>query len=124
MFPKEEGLATEEAQRQLGQWGLNILPERPPPGEVSLFVSQLGNPLVSVLLLASAASVVIRHFSDAVIILAAVALNTVLGYLQERKANKALFALKKLLAPRAEVIRDGRRIKTDASLLVPGDQVI
>ncbi|MBU2577669.1 HAD-IC family P-type ATPase [Patescibacteria group bacterium] len=124
MFPKEKGLTKQEAEKRLKQFGPNILPEKPPPSPFFLLVSQLKNPLVYVLLLAGLVTIFIRHFSDAVIILVAVVINTVLGFIQEHKASNALHSLKKMITPRAEVYREGEREKIEAAALVPGDIVI
>lgn len=124
MFPTEPGLSSEEIKGKQDQFGLNVLPEKPPPGNVSLIVLQLKNPLVYVLLLAGVVTVVIGHFPDAAIIFLAVLLNTVLGFVQERKATDALQALKRYVSNKITVIRSGKRIIIETSQIVPGDVVI
>lgn len=124
MFPKTNGLTNTEVQEKLKRFGPNVLPEKPLPSGLSVFLSQLRNPLVYVLLLAGIVTLAIQHYSDTLIILAAVVINTILGFIQERRAGNALYALKKLITPRAEVIRDGKRVKIEASFLVPEDLVI
>lgn len=124
MLPEQQGLTTAEAEARLLKFGQNILPEKSPPSEFLIFVSQLKNPLVYVLILAGIATLFLRHFSDALIIGAAVFLNTILGFFQERRAGKALSALKKLVTPQAEVIREGKRRKIEANKIVPGDLII
>ena len=124
MLPNEDGLTNDEAKKRLAEVGYNILPEKLPPSDLSVFLSQLKNPLVYVLFFAGLITIFLRHFSDAAIIFLAVLLNTVLGFIQEARAGKALYALKKLVTQKTEVIREGKRTKIDSSLLVPQDIVV
>ena len=124
MFPNEPGLSSEEAKKRQQQHGLNVLPEKPPPSHFFLIVQQLKNPLVYVLLLAGLVTLVIGHFPDAAIIFFAVVVNTVLGFIQERKATNALHALKHYVANQITIIRDGKRTSIETSQIVPGDIVI
>jgi Ca2+-transporting ATPase len=124
MLSKQGDLTSKEAKKRLKEFGKNVLPERPPPSDFLIFVSQLKNPLVYVLVIAGLITLFLKHTSDASIIFLAVLVNTVLGFFQERKANKALLALKKLIHPTAKVIRDGKLKTVDASRIVPGDVVI
>ena len=124
MLPQQIGLTTAEAEKRLSKFGPNILPEKPPPSDISIFLSQLKNPLIYVLIFAGLATFFLRHFSDAVIIAAAVIINTILGFFQERRAGKALSALKSLVSPQAEVVRDGKRKKVGANEVVPGDIIV
>ena len=118
------GLTSEEVKQRQGQYGRNVLPEKPPPGSLSLLLQQLKNPLIYVLLAAGIVTVVIGHFSDATIIFLAVVINTVLGFVQEQKASNALHALKSYVTNQVTVIRDGERRTLNTEDLVPGDTVI
>ena len=124
MSPNESGLSEEQVRENRSRSGLNVLPEKPPPSDIVLFVRQLQNPLIYVLLLAGLITIVIGHFSDAVIILLAVGVNTILGFVQERKAANALHALKHFVTSSVTAIRDGKRVVVETSQLVPGDVVI
>ena len=124
MLPKIQGLSSEEATERRRQYGLNVLPEKSPPSNLSLLFQQLKNPLIYVLLLAGLITLVIGHYPDTVIILLAVAVNTTLGFFQERKATDALHALKHYVASKVTVIREGERETLDTSQLVPGDIVV
>ena len=124
MLPEQIGLTTAEAEKRLSKFGPNILPEKPPPSDISIFLSQLKNPLIYVLIFAGLATFFLKHFSDAVIIAMAVIINTILGFFQERRAGKALSALKSLVSPQAEVVRDGKRKKIGANEVVPGDIIV
>src|SRR3972149_1020672 len=124
MLPQETGLSSQEARLRLTRFGANLIPEKHPPSNLAIFFSQFKNPLVYVLILAGVTTLFLKHFSDTVIILAAVLVNTVLGFFQEAKAGHALSALKRLVAPQADVIRDSKRQKIEAKDLVPGDIVV
>lgn len=124
MLPEEKGLSSVEAKERLEKYGPNTLPEKPPPSDIAIFVSQLKNPLVYILVIAGIVTILLNHISDAIIIFFAVFVNTVLGFIQERRANKSLQALKKLVHPTAEVIRDGELKELDVTDIVPGDIVV
>ena len=124
MPAQEKGLTSAEAKKRLEKFGPNILPERPPPSDLIIFLSQLKSPLVYVLIFAGVVTLIFRQLSDTIIIGIAIIMNTVLGFFQERRAGKALSALKKLINAHAEVVRDGRRRKIDAKEVVPGDTAI
>ena len=124
MDTKLQGLTAEEVKIKLQQSGLNILPENHPPGNWLLLARQLKSPLIYVLLLAGLVTLAIGHYPDAAIIAMAVAVNSVLGFAQERRATNALHALRRYVASKVTVIREGRRMDVDTSGLVPGDVVI
>ena len=119
-----QGLSSAEAKKRLEKFGPNVLPERPPPSNFKLIISQLKSPLVYVLLAAGLVTIALRHLSDAAIIFFAVFVNTSLGFIQERRASRALHALKKLIHPTAEVLRDGKIKNIDVSEVVQGDITI
>jgi Ca2+-transporting ATPase len=125
MFNKEKlkGLSSSEAERLLIENGPNVLPERKPPSDLSIFISQIKSPLVYVLIFAGLMTYFTGHTSDTLIILAAILINSLLGFFQERKASKTIHALKKMVAYKSEVVRDGRRITIDSSQIVIGDIV-
>jgi Ca2+-transporting ATPase len=120
----QRGLSSEEARKRFKKFGQNALPEKPPPSDLSILISQIKNPLVYILMAAGVATLLLRQISDTSIILFAVILNTILSFFQERKASRALHELKKLIQPTAKVVRDGKKIEIDASNIVPGDLVI
>jgi Ca2+-transporting ATPase len=120
---QENGLTTEEAKRRLAYYGPNQLKEAPRPGFLQMLWGQLNNFVVILLIVASVISALLGDFVEAAAIMAIVVLNSVLGIVQERRAEEALAALKKLAAPDAQVMRDGRRISIPSYELVPGDLV-
>ena len=117
------GLTSVEAGKRLGKFGRNVLPEKPPVSSLSLFLTQLKNPLVYVLLAAGIVTFFLRDFSDTAIIGFVVLVNSILGFIQEKKADSALSALKALVRPTVDVIRDGKEIRINVELIVPGDVV-
>ena len=120
---RENGLTTKEAQSRLGHYGPNQLKEAPRPTFLQMLWEQLNNFVVILLIIASVVSALLGDYIEASAIMAIVVLNAVLGIVQERRAEEALAALKKLAAPDAQVIRDGRRQSIPARDLVPGDIV-
>lgn len=119
-----EGLSTRVAEARLLRYGRNTLPESPPPGKFSIFITQLKSPLVYVLLIAGVITFFLKEYTDTIIITLAVFINTILGFVQETRAGEALSALKNMLHPEAIVIRDGKRMKIFSEDLVPGDIVL
>lgn len=117
------GLTEEKAARLFAENGPNRLKEPPKKTMAGAFFEQLNDPLIYVLLAASAVSIFLRETSDAVIILVVVMMNAVVGLLQEGKAQRALEALRKMTTPKALVIRNGREQEIPAQQLVVGDLV-
>ncbi|HEX5943359.1 MAG TPA: HAD-IC family P-type ATPase, partial [Anaerolineales bacterium] len=117
------GLTSEEAKRRLEYYGPNQLKEAPRPTFLQMLWEQLNNFVVILLIIASVISALLGDYVEAAAIMAIVVLNAVLGIVQERRAEEALAALKKLAAPDAQVVRDGRRVSIPSYELVPGDLV-
>ena len=117
------GLTSEEAKRRLDTFGPNQLQEAPRPTFLHMLWEQLNNFVVILLIIASVISALLGDYVEAAAIMAIVVLNAVLGIVQERRAEEALAALKKLAAPDAQVVRDGRRVSIPSYELVPGDLV-
>ncbi len=117
------GLSEEEASRRLEQYGPNALQEKKKHSALSMFLGQFTDFMILILLAAAVISGAIGEILDAVIILAIVFLNAVMGFVQEYRAQKAMEALKKMAAPNAIVIREGEPKSIPAAFLVPGDVV-
>ncbi len=130
------GLGDEAVRRQRERFGPNALPPPPKPSALRQFLGQFLNPLVGTLLAAAAIAVGVAvwghegaesglsRYSDAIAILTIVVVNALIGFYQERKAEKALDALMKLSAARCKVLRGGEALVLDAKELVPGDVVL
>ena len=120
----EYGLAQAEAGRRLAAQGANELSERPRPGFLALLWDQFNNYLVIILVIAAVVSLLLGEWVDSVAIMVIVVLNAIVGVVQESKAEQALAALKKMAAPSAQVIRDGRQVTVRGSEIVVGDIVL
>lgn len=124
MYTKIVGLSTQEIEHLLQKYGPNVLPEKPRPSDLILFLGQLKNPLIYVLLAAGIVTFLVGHATDSLIILFAVLINSILGFVQERKAADALFALKNYISSSVNVIRNGKRVTVKTPEIVPGDMII
>ena len=120
---QDAGLSSAEVEKRLQYYGQNQLREAPRPGFLALLWAQLNNFVVILLIVASVISALLGDYVEAAAIMAIVVLNSVLGIVQEQRAEQALAALKKLAAPDAQVLRDGVRRSVPSYNLVPGDIV-
>ena len=119
-----KGLSSAEAEKRIGTYGANLLTEHKNESLVKRLLAQLQDPMIIVLIIAAILSFVSSGFKDwieSAIILLIVIVNAVISISQEDNAGKALEALKKMSAPLAKVIRDGKTVQLDTTLLVPGD---
>lgn len=139
----KNGLSSEEAKKRLEEYGLNKLDEGKKTPFIIKFLKQFIEPMVIVLLIAALISIVIfiikgctntakgltfgqdnTEYIDAIVILAIVIINALIGAIQEQKAEQSLEALKKLSTPMCTVKRDGKLFTVKSEELVPGDIVI
>ncbi len=119
-----KGLTSAEANKRFFSYGPNVIPEKQHFSAISIFIHQFASPLIFVLLGAVGVTVFLGDLVDAAVIGVAVFINTILGFVQEYKAETTIAALKKILTPQAKVIRDGETMTIPAAQLVPGDIVI
>ncbi len=119
-----KGLTSAEAQARLAKYGPNELKEKPRPGFFALLLDQFKDFLIIILIASAVLSIFLNEWIDAIVILAIVALNSIIGVVQESKAEASLAALKKMSAPNARVIRDGQDMTVPARELVVGDLVL
>ena len=125
-----EGLSTAEAQSRLAKDGPNKLKEPKKDPVIKRFFAQMADPMVIMLLIAAVISAVAGAYTgeggiaDVAIILFVVVVNSVLGVVQEGKAEEALAALQKMSAATSKVIRDGRLDEVASTDLVAGDIVL
>ncbi|HPH98515.1 MAG TPA: HAD-IC family P-type ATPase [Anaerolineaceae bacterium] len=120
---QQKGLDVFEVEHRLRQFGQNVLTPRDGKSPLIQFLLQFKNPLIIILLITSLITAVIKDPVDALIILAVVLANTVIGFIQEAKAEKAIEALAQTLTTETTVIRAGEKQRISAALLVPGDIV-
>jgi magnesium-transporting ATPase (P-type) len=118
-----EGIDAAEAARRRAVHGPNRLPQPRRPGLAARFAAQFRSVLVQLLGLAALVLAVLGHGFDAAVILAVILLNALIGLWLESRAEGALAAVAALMAPRARVLRGGRREEVEAEALVPGDVV-
>ncbi len=118
------GLTAAEAQRRLYQYGYNKLKGKPKKGILFLFLTQLQDMLIYVLLVSAVITFAIKEYADSVIILFVIVLNAVIGVVQEAKAEKAVEALQKMTTPKALVKRDGKTFEINSEELVQGDIIL
>ncbi|MHB8806494.1 MAG: cation-translocating P-type ATPase [Anaerolineaceae bacterium] len=121
--PLEKGLSTQEAIARKEKYGPNELQEGKKRTFWNMVFDQLNNFVIIMLVVAAVISAFLGEIVDASAIVAIVILNTIMGVVQESRAEQALDALKKMAAPEAQVVRDGHRISVPARELVPGDIV-
>jgi Ca2+-transporting ATPase len=119
----ERGLSEVVVEQRRLRHGPNALAERPPTPAWRQFLAQFHEPVVWLLLAAAVVAAALADWPDFVAIFAIVALNAVLGFAQQRKAEAALAALRRLAAPIARVVRGGVLKPVPAVDLVPGDRV-
>ncbi len=117
------GLSADEAALRLERHGANRLPEAARRPAWLRFALQFHNPLIYVLVIAGAVTVALGSYVDAAVIFGVVIINAIIGHVQEGKAERALDAVRGMLAARATVLRGGERHQIDAAALVPGDLV-
>ncbi|MCE5220635.1 MAG: calcium-translocating P-type ATPase, PMCA-type [Clostridium sp.] len=118
------GLSTLEAKKRLEENGENKLNSQKKKSTWQLFLSQINDVMIYILLGAALVSAFMKEYSDAVIILIVILINALIGVIQESKAEKSLEALKKLSTPKAIVKRDGNIKEIPSEEVVVGDIII
>ncbi|EPY2308322.1 calcium-transporting P-type ATPase, PMR1-type [Clostridium sporogenes] len=119
-----KGLSSEEVGKRKEKYGLNKLNSKKQKSLLKMFFEQLNDILIYILLAAAIISGVLGEISDALIIGIVVIINTVIGVVQESKAEKALEALKQLSTPKALVKRNGENVEIPSEDVVPGDVIV
>lgn len=118
------GLTSEDAARRLAEHGPNeIESERTTPWWRTL-LHQFTDPLIYILLIAALVTLALRDYTDTGVILAALILNAIIGYTQEKRAQQAMRAIANLSAPKCEVVRESHVQEILSRNAVPGDVVI
>ncbi|WP_195429470.1 calcium-translocating P-type ATPase, PMCA-type [Clostridium sp. D46t1_190503_E9] len=118
------GLSSSEAKARLEKNGLNKLQGKKKKSTFQLFLSQINDAMIYILIVAAIISAIVGEVSDAIIILIVIFVNAIIGVIQESKAEKALEALKNMSTPKALVKRDGSIIEIPSEEVVVGDIVI
>jgi P-type Ca2+ transporter type 2C len=127
----DAGLTAADAARRLRRFGRNELESETPLPAWRRFLRQFADPLIYLLIAAAVVAIAAWAFEgteglpfDAIVILAIIVLNAVLGYVQESRAEEAVSALQRMAAPTAGVRRDGRPQRIATTELVPGDVLL
>lgn len=119
-----QGLTDADIQKARETYGFN---ELPPPKETPVwlqFLQEFNDPIMYILIAAGIVNALVAEPKDALVIAFVVILNTVVGFIQERRAESALQSLKKLTAPTARVLRNGQMVEIAARELVCGDVLL
>ena len=120
----DQGLSAHEVEKHRAEHGLNRLPMQQRRSALIRFLYQFHNVLIYVLLAAAATTALLEHWIDTGVIVAVVVVNAVIGFIHEGKAERALAAIRDMLAPGATVVREGQRQTIAGEQVVPGDIVI
>ncbi|MCP3684209.1 MAG: cation-translocating P-type ATPase [bacterium] len=120
----EAGLSKKEVEDRLEHHGFNELPKGKKATAIGIFLSQFKNALILLLVFAGMLSMFLGEDIEAIAIFVIILLNTILGFIQEFRAEKAIEALEQLSAPQATVMRDGKAEKIPAKNIVPGDILV
>ncbi len=118
-----DGLTEKEAVKRQKKYGPNKLPREKAFSSLKLFLDQFKNPLIFILVAALIISFLAGHISDAIIIAVVVLATNTIGFLQERKANKALSQLNEIIVYKVKVLRDGKLKIIRREELVVGDVI-
>ena len=120
----KDGITSAEAAERIKTYGLNELTKKKENTALKILIGQFKSFLVGLLVIAMIVSYLIGEHIDAYVIGIIVILNALLGFIQEYRADKAVESLKKLSAPKAHVMREGRVQEIDATQVVPGDILV
>jgi Ca2+-transporting ATPase len=115
------GLAQQEADKRLAQYGLNQLERYKPPGWFSILLAQIISPLVWILALAAGLAFIFQEWLEGIAVVVVIFINAGIGFFMEKQAVQSMEALRKLSQTFARVIRDKELKQIPASELVPGD---
>jgi magnesium-transporting ATPase (P-type) len=120
----EKGLTETVAKQRIMQYGLNKLAEEEKISKLKILLHQFISPLIYILIIAGIVTLLLKEYIDSGVIFAVVILNAIIGFIQEYKAEESVRALKKMVVPKAKVLREGREKEINSENLVPGDIVL
>ena len=119
----ENGLSEEEAKKRFHQFGANQIQRKKKESALTVLWRQVNNPLIWVLVGSSLLAVLLGKITDGLVVLSVVVINTIIGFVQEFRAGKAIEALSDMVPENATVTRDGRKVSIPVARIVPGDIV-
>ncbi len=120
----QNGLSKEQAKLHLSEYGANKIKRKRKLEPIKILISQFNSFLIYILLIAAVISFLIGHFIDGMAISVIIVLNSLIGFFQQYKAEKAILNLRKMLISYSRVLRDGKQIKIPSTELVPGDIIL
>ncbi|MFA7454471.1 MAG: HAD-IC family P-type ATPase [Desulfobulbaceae bacterium] len=120
----ENGLTAEKAKQRAAEYGPNRLADEERISRLKILLHQFTSPLIYILLIAGIVTLVLQEYIDSGVIFTVVIVNALIGFVQEYKAEESVRALKRMVVPKARVIRDGREKEVNSEDLVPGDLVL
>ena len=120
----ETGLTDAEAKQRIVQYGPNKLAEEEKISKLKILLHQFTSPLIYILIIAGIVTLLLKEYIDSGVIFAVVILNAIIGFIQEYKAEESVRALKKMVVPKAKVLREGKEKEINSEDLVPGDIVL
>lgn len=119
----ENGLSVAGAKKRLSEFGKNLIQRDKGDGILKLLWGQINNPLIWVLIGSGTLAVLLGKITDGLVVLSVVVINTIIGFIQEYKAGKAIEALADMVPENATVLRDGQYTTIPVAEIVPGDLV-
>ena len=119
-----DGLSLKEAEKRIEQYGKNQLQEEDKISKLKILFEQFNSPLIYILIVAGLISLILKEFVDAGVIFGSVILNTIIGFIQENKANESISKLKKMVQYKALVLRNGHQFEINSHELTIGDVLI
>ena len=118
------GLSVDEAIKRVEEYGENILPKKKKDSILKIFFNEFKNPILLLLIVAVIVSFFAGEAIDGIAIIVIILVDVIMGTYQENKANNTAEALSKLVKVKSKVVRDGKIVNIDSSLLVPGDYIL
>lgn len=118
-----DGLSASEAETRLGNYGPNQIRKKKGDSVFKVLLRQINNPLIWVLIGSSTLAILLGKVTDGLVVLSVVVVNTIIGFIQEFRAGRAIEALSDMVPENATVLRDGRYVSIPVSGIVPGDIV-
>ncbi|MBQ8908690.1 MAG: HAD-IC family P-type ATPase [Clostridia bacterium] len=119
----EKGLSSQQAQQKLAETGENILPKKKPKSIFLMFLEELINPIVLILLIAMAFSFIVNEVLDGCVVLGIVMIDAIIGTIQSKRAQRVANSLSNMIKVKAKVLRDGEKIEVESNKLTIGDIV-
>jgi Ca2+-transporting ATPase len=120
----DSGINGCNAKERLQSYGPNKLCEEEKISRLEILLHQFTSPLIYILLVAAFITALLHEYIDTGVIMVVVILNAVIGYIQEFRAERSMRALRKMVVPKARVLRNGKEMDVNSEELVPGDIVL